>query len=180
MPDFRHLRFLTYAVILLIAFLTLPGRRFIPLNLGGSAENNPEAAALEQREIDRHNAALARLPKFDSERLQAILAALRTIKYPITFNELRTRLGGPDSLVWCCTQERLGKGSYKSRSTYHVALSPSNYLLVVDFASTPDRKKPSVVMRTRLRYESPFGWGFTAESEDDYLSISDADQTPTH
>ncbi len=175
----RYLRFATYGLVLAIAILLIPRRHFIPLSLVPDPDRPDSADAIEQREIEEYNAALARLPKFDADRLHHILVVLRTIKYPITFDELRTRLGGPSSLVWCCTSDHLGQKSLKSTSTYHVASAPSDYLLVVDFASRPYDKRSSVVVRARLRYESPFGWGFAAESEEDYLHLNTPD-SPAH
>jgi len=129
-----------------------------------------EAAALDAKEKKEHEEAMARLPLLTEERLKQILDAIREMKYPIHFDLLREKLGGKDSLVWCCTRNRIGQKTKKQTSTYFIAGNATDYELVVDFEDSPIGEAPKMVGRVRLCYNSPLGWRFEAETWDDLLN----------
>jgi len=160
----------------------------LPLPDGSSVELPPplskeEAQAQDEKERAEHEAAIARLPQFDEERMEFLLTTLRKTKYPISFDALRDKLGGPDALVWCCSRDKLHQTFVKRTSTYRVARSTpegGDYVLVVDFDDMPIDRTPDShsVCRARLCYESPFGWRFTAESMDDFLRAGSPEKEP--
>lgn len=139
-----------------------------------------EAAALNAKEKKEHAEAMARLPDFTGERLKQILDVLREIKYPIRFDALREKLGGPDSLVWCCTRNHsvVGEKTQKQTSTFFVARDTTGYELVVDYEDSPIDQPPSIVARARLCFASPLGWRFEAESEEDWLRVGVPEKKP--
>ena len=160
----------------------------LPLPDGSSVDLPPplskeEAQAQDEKEKAEHEAAIARLPVLDAQRMEAILSVLRKVKYPIPLETLKAELGGPDALVWCCSHEKLHRELVKRTSTYRVARgSPeaADYVLVVDFENIliDGKRGPLSVCRARLCYESSFGWRFSAESLDDFLRAGSQEAEP--
>jgi hypothetical protein len=142
--------------------------------------SSAETVALEAKEKKEHEEAMARLPVLTEERLKRILDVLRDIKYPIRFDALGKKLGGPDSLVWCCTRNHsvVGEKTQKQTSTFFVARDTTDYELVVDYEDSPIDQPPNIVARARLCFTSPLGWRFEAESEEDWLRVGVPKKTP--
>lgn len=137
-----------------------------------------EAAALDAKEKKEHDEAMARLPMLTEERLKQILDVIREIRYPIRFDLLREKLGGSDSMVWCCTRNRVRENLKKQTSTYFIAGNATDYELVVDFEDSVIGQPPTMVGRVRLCYNSPLGWRFEAESWDDLLNAGAPEEKP--
>lgn len=135
----------------------------------------------EQKLKAEHDAAMARLPELDGDRLEQIVDILSDIEFPITFAALREKLGGPDSLVWCCTHSSFKKGNTwaKETSTFFIAANAPDYQLVVDYQDFPAGQRPTNVIRARLCYNSPLGgWRFVAQSLHEMVQVGEP-ETPS-
>jgi hypothetical protein len=140
-----------------------------------------EQKVFEENERKERAAAIARLSKFDDQRLEQVLDALRGIKFPVSFSELEAKLGGPNSMVWCFTRKKLGMQKIKTRSMFALSDSKSgigDYELVVDYVDSPLGTQPHMVARARLCYFSPLGWSFEAVSMEDMVNIGSAEEEP--
>ncbi len=140
-------------------------------------DSSAKAASVEEEQQKDYDAAMARLPRLDTERMDKIIKTLREMTYPISFESLREKLGGKDALVWCCTYNRLNNKDTtldKQTDLFFVANTDplfGNYKLIVDYENFPSNGRPMMVSRARLCFYSPFGWRFAAESMDDYLHV---------
>lgn len=129
-----------------------------------------EGESLFEKQKKDEEAALARLPPLDADRIESIVNILRSLKYPISIEDLRTKIGGPDSLVWCYMHVQ----GTKWTDSFLVAkpeTDTGSYQLVVDYEEYSGKARPTSIGRARLCYESPLGWRFVAESLSDITQV---------
>ncbi len=130
--------------------------------------------ARNEKERQESEAAIAKLPVFDRNRLKHIIDVLGQCKFPIRFQQLQSKLGVSDTMLWCCTRETEIMGHLKvGKSDVFQLSDPKSlngvYELIVDYQFFTYGNHPDTVTRARLCFQSPLGWRFRAETMDEIL-----------